>query len=502
MSVANNVEISASGLKKECLSFIEVLAQSISGIGPSATPALVIPLVFATAGNGTWLAYLFAMAVIVLIGANLNQFTRRLASPGSLYEYIVKGLGTGAGVVSGWALVLAYTLTASAVLAGFVNYANVLLAYAGITIPGVLIGLVGALAAWVVAFKDIKLSAKIMLYFESISIVLIFVLAVIVLVKHGFRLDYAQLSLTGVSPASIRIGLVLAFFSFTCFESSVSLGDEAKEPLHTIPRVVTVSAVSVGLFFVLLSYTQVLGFVGSTVKLNVAVAPLSDLADFNGVGFLGPLISIGALISFWSCFLATLNAGARILFSLGQHGVFNSLVGTTHENNKTPHVAITAVTIVASAVTSVLIGSGGSLFDIYGWVGTIATYGFLLIYALIVISVPVYLHRENELKVKHLVLAVVTFAILLVPIVGSLYPLPDMPYGAFPFVFAAWLVAGGLWFLFRKFQSPEFSSGIANNVENLHQRFREIRAGERGEEITVSSDALAEKSAVSVVTVN
>ena len=50
---------SISGLKPDCLSPIEVLGQSIANIAPSATPALVIPLVFATAGNGTWLAYAF-----------------------------------------------------------------------------------------------------------------------------------------------------------------------------------------------------------------------------------------------------------------------------------------------------------------------------------------------------------------------------------------------------------------------------------------------------------
>jgi amino acid transporter len=490
MSVSNSIETSASGLKKEVLSFVEVLAQSISGIAPSATPALVIPLVFATAGNGTWLAYLFAMVVMVLIGANLNQFTKRSASPGSLYEYVVKGLGSGAGVVSGWALVLAYTLTASAVLAGFMNYGNVLLAYAGITIPAVLIGLVGALSAWIVAYKDIKLSAKIILYFESFSIVLIIALAVIVLVKHGFKIDFAQLSLQGVSPTNIRIGLVLAFFSFTCFESAVSLGDEAKKPLKSIPRVVTISVVAVGLFFILLSYTQIQGFAGSATKLNEATAPLSDLANFNGVGFLGPLISIGALISFWSCFLATLNAGARILFSLGQHGVFNASVGSAHANNKTPHIAINVVAIVATAVPSVLILFGNGLFDIYGWVGTIATYGFLLIYSLIVISVPVYLYHEQELKTKHVVLSVVTFSVLLIPIVGSVYPLPALPYGAFPFVFAAWLVIGGLWFLFRRFQSPQLGIGISTKVENLHKHFRGIRA----EEVSGSNELAAESA--------
>lgn len=104
------------------------------------------------------------------MGANLNQFTKRSASSGSLYAYVAKGLGPDVGVVAGWALVLAYILTASAVLCGFVNYANVLFDYAGISIPPVLTAIVGAAGAWFLAFKDIKLSTKIMLVLEVISV--------------------------------------------------------------------------------------------------------------------------------------------------------------------------------------------------------------------------------------------------------------------------------------------------------------------------------------------
>jgi amino acid transporter len=54
--------------------------------------------------------------------------------------------------------------------------------------------------------------------------------------------------LKGVSPTSIRIGLVLSFFSFAGFESAASLGDEAKKPLKTIPKAIIISAITVGIF--------------------------------------------------------------------------------------------------------------------------------------------------------------------------------------------------------------------------------------------------------------
>lgn len=371
-------------------------------------------------------------------------------------------------------------------LCGFINYANVLLAYAGIAVPAVLIGIIGALAAWFIAVKDIKLSARIMLAFEVTSVALIILLAAVVLVKHGFAIDHAQIALQGASPSSLGIGLVLAFFSFVGFESATSLGDEAKDPLRTIPRAVTISAILVGGFFVLLSYTEILGFQWSATALNSAAAPLTDLAALNGVGFFGPLISIGALISFWACFLACTNAGARILFLMGQHHVFHSAVGNAHDRNKTPDVAITISTIIGAVIPFILILNHGGLIEIYGWVGTIATYGFIFAYALISISAPLYLYREKELKVHHIALSAITVLVLLILIAGSIYSNASSgaPYSWFIYIFIGWLAAGSLWFFIRKTQSPGVAADIADNIEGVHKHFRELRAeGESGDGI-------------------
>jgi amino acid transporter len=468
------------GLRKSYLSSIEVLAQSIAGIAPSVTFALVIPLVASFAGTGTWLAYFFAMIACILVAVNLNQFTKRSASPGNLYAFIVKGLGTDIGVISGWAMVLAYLLTASAILCGFINYANVLLAYAGITVPAILIGIIGVFIAWLIAVKDIKLSARIMLTFEATSVALIIILAAVVLLKHGFVVDHAQVSLQGVSLSSLGIGLVLAFFSYCGFESATSLGVEAKSPLKTIPRAVIISLLLVGLLFVLLSYTEIVGFQDNSTALSNAAAPLTDLANLNGVSLLGPLISIGALISCWACFLACTNAGARILFLMGEHRVLPSVIGNTHVKNKTPHVAITLSVIIAAVVPFILILNNGGLYDIYGWLGTIATYGFILAYALVSISAPLYLYREKELKRRHVALSAVTILVLLIPIVGSIYSnaTSGAPYSWFIFIFIGWLVVGVVWFYITKARTPGVAAGITDNVEGVHQHFRKQRADE------------------------
>ena len=114
------------GLKNGVLSPLEVLGQSVANIAPTATPTVVIPLVFAVAGAGTWFAYLFALVAVLLVSFSINQFARRSASPGSIYTYIATGLGPTWGIAVGWTLFIAYIACASSVTTGFTNYANVL----------------------------------------------------------------------------------------------------------------------------------------------------------------------------------------------------------------------------------------------------------------------------------------------------------------------------------------------------------------------------------------
>jgi amino acid transporter len=85
-------ETPAHRLKKDTLSFSEVVAQSVANIAPSATPALIIPLVFASAGNGTWLAYAIATVAMLFMSAQINVFAKRSASPGALATFTTLGL--------------------------------------------------------------------------------------------------------------------------------------------------------------------------------------------------------------------------------------------------------------------------------------------------------------------------------------------------------------------------------------------------------------------------
>src|ERR1700682_4243126 len=211
------------GLRREVLSPMETLAQSVSTIAPTTTPAATIPLVCALAGNGTWLAYLLATAAILLVALCISRFARYSASPGSLYTYASMILPPWLGAAAAWSLLLAYIATGSSVIGGFYHYANLLLHDAtGHVAPTVVLALMVTAISIGIAWRDVKISARLMLWIEAVSVALILTVVVLVLARHGLHLDWTQLRLRGMTGSGLRLGLVLALFSFVGFGSTTT----------------------------------------------------------------------------------------------------------------------------------------------------------------------------------------------------------------------------------------------------------------------------------------
>lgn len=476
----------SSGLRSNCLPFPDVLAQSVANIAPTLTPTVNAALVFASSGNGTWLTFVIATTGLVFVGLNINQFAQRSAAPGSLYMYIARGLGPMAGVITGWALMLAYLFTVIAVGSGFANYGVMLLEPLGIAPSPIFLFSICFGLCWYVAYRDIQLSTVMMLLLEVASVSMIVLLGVIVLFKKGYVIDMAQLTLRDTPPSGIVSGLVLGVFSFVGFESATTLGTEAKNPLRTIPRAVIFSTVACGLFFILLSYVEVLGFSGLATPFNKSAAPTSDLATAAGVGFFGIVILIGSMVSLFACALACINAGARILFSMGQHGIFHHRLGQAHGTNKTPHVAVTISCLIVFLIPTVTTMFGVRPLDNYAYAGTIATYGFLVAYLLISIAAPIYLARRGQLRLSNVAVSVLGVIFMLIPTLGSfgvpgtnflsqVFPIPAAPYNVFPYLFLVYLLVGAGWFAIIRSRSPGIIGQMEADIEAAHTRFSDMK---------------------------
>ncbi|MDE1156074.1 MAG: APC family permease [Acidobacteriaceae bacterium] len=441
----------AQGLRRGVLSPVEVLAQSISTIAPSTSPTLTVPLVFALAGEGTALAYGCATAVMFLVALSVALFARESASPGSLYAYVHKALPPVFGAVTAWALFFAYVMIAASCVGGFVNYAQVLL---GAHLPAPVWALLVCVLAVVLAARDVKLSARVMLWTEAISVLLILVVVVLTLWHYGARLDVAQLDLHAMSAEKVRLGVVLAMFSFVGFESATTLGAEARNPLRTIPRAVILSAVLAGAFFLLCVYGEALGFRLAGQNLGESTAPFRLLATRAGIGSVGVVIDLCVLVAMFSAVLGCVMASSRVLMLMAQSGLVDARLGRTHARHQSPVAAslLAGVLVCVPAVLLLLQGVRGA--DLYGYMGTLAVFGFLTVYFLSAIALAVYLRRHGRLRLAQSALVLVVMLAMLAALAGTLYPVPGGAYRFLPYVYLAYLVVGALWFALRKPASP------------------------------------------------
>ena len=438
------------GLRREVLSPMETLAQSVSTMAPTTTPAATIPLVCALAGNGTWLAYVLATLAVLLVALCIARFARHSASPGSLYNYASMILPPWMSAGVAWSLLLAYVATGSSVIGGFYHWANLLLRDAtghGFSAVALAV-IVTGVSIWI-AWRDVKISARLMLWIEAVSVSVIVIVVALLLIRHGWHWDWDELHLRGMTGSGLRLGLVLALFSFVGFESATTLGSEAHNPLKTIPRAVILSSLLAGAFFTVCAYAEVLGFHTAGQDLGTSPAPMRVLAGVAGIPVLGLLIDIGALVSLFAGTLACITAAARVLLLMSHNGLAHGSLRTTHIHNQTPGRAIVVTGLAALLPVAVLAIRGASGLDVYGWMGSLATYGFIVAYALVCIALPRYLRDHGTFRQGAQIIPWVAGAAMVLALVGNLYPVPEGPYGKLPYIYLAYLAAGLLWFKLR-----------------------------------------------------
>ncbi|HXM55516.1 MAG TPA: APC family permease [Candidatus Dormibacteraeota bacterium] len=473
----------ATTLRRNTLTLPEVLAQSVANMSPTGAMALLPLLIFISAGNGTWFTFIIATILMVCVGYCCAQFSRRANSAGSFYVWVTQGLGTGSGHTAGWALQLGYIVTGVATILGFGIFgADFLNRISGGAIPAdnrwvlAVLFLVDFFVPLAVAIMDMRLSARTSLTLESISVLLILILCVAIWVHKGSPIDTSQFSFSGVSGSGLLIGTVLAIFAYVGFESAGSLGMEARNPYRTIGQAILSSSLIVGLFYVVVSYSQTFGFEGTKDGFAKSLAPLPDLANVVGLNFLAPVMDIAIVLSLFACTLACINASARIAFAMAHDGMGVPALTRAHDEHRTPHIAIWVVSVpmVVVAVLPVLIGADA--VTLTGWVGTVATFGFMLAYALVALAAPVFLNRigvSNPLAILTGAIGVLSMAFIFwansLPqfIPGGAFPaLSGVPQWL-PVIFLAWVAIGLVWYFVVRARNPELVRQMGSRFEKV-----------------------------------
>ena len=155
-----------------------------------------------------------------------------------------------------------------------------------------------------ICWRDVKISARLMLLIEAVSVTLIVVVlaAGAAAPRLAWRSGPAASARHDRQRPSCRAGA--GDVQLCGFESATALGSEARNPLKTIPRAVILSSILAGVFFTDCAYTEVLGFAHGRQDLGTSDAPMHVLAGVGGMPVLGLLIDVGALVSMFAGMLA------------------------------------------------------------------------------------------------------------------------------------------------------------------------------------------------------
>jgi amino acid transporter len=112
-------------------------------------------------------------------------------------------------------------------------------------------------------------------------------------------------------------------------------------------------------------------------------------------------------------------------------------------------LAIVVTGTAAVLPVAILAMRGASGLDVYGWMGSLATYGFIVTYALVSAALPKYLREHGAYRPGMQIIPWLACGAMLLALLGNLYPVPEGPYGKLPYIYLAYLAAGLLWFFVK-----------------------------------------------------
>lgn len=414
-------------------------------MGPAVSVYFNPQVVAVGAGAATPFAFLVAMVIMLIVAGSIHQMAKALPSAGSFYTYVSRGIGPRSGFVTGGLMFVAYALLVPAELALIGYYTSDLLTGYGIHISWILISAIFTVLMIFLSLRGIAGSLRTAATLFSIEVGIIVLLSIIVLAKGGAHgITFAPLnpasSPTGLS--GIAMGLTFGILSFVGFEAATTLGEEVKRPHRNVPRAIMLSLVFVGIIYLFCTFAEMIGFGTDGVsKLISDGAPFTTLAK-TYAPWMQVLVGLAGISSIFAVTMNTNNGVVRIIFAMGREGLLPKQLGKVHPVHKTPTVAIWFV-----AVVSVLFTFGVGLitgpFNTYVDLGSILTLAIIPVYILTAIACIRHfatVRRAEWSIVKHGIIPVLGILVLIIPIVGQLYPAPPMPLALFPYLVVVFII--------------------------------------------------------------
>jgi basic amino acid/polyamine antiporter, APA family len=332
-----------------------------------------------TAGPGMMLSFIIAGFVCAVTALCYAELAAMVPVSGSAYTYSYAVLGEIIAWVVGWALILEYTIAASAVCVGWSNYFVPLIAhsfdihipmtlakgyFAGgfINLPAVCIGaLVTSLL--VIGTRESATVNAVLVCIKVTALVLFCALALPVVQMKNFY-PFAPLGALGIGGAAASI-----FFAYVGFDAVSTAAEETKNPQRNMPIGLIGSLVICTVFYLLVAGGAI-GSIGAQPVMDAAGhgiesgtpelmqacmdpvkaatlvcsdEPLAHVLRQLGWDKLSRLIGLAAFLALPSVILMMMFGQTRVFFSMARDRLLPDVLTKIHTRFNTPHV-VTMIT--------------------------------------------------------------------------------------------------------------------------------------------------------------
>jgi APA family basic amino acid/polyamine antiporter len=321
----------------------------------------------AAAGAGLLIGLALAAGVAYCNAVASAQLAAQYPTSGGTYVYGRERLGEWWGFVAGWGFVIGKTASCAAMALTFASYA---LPDAGWGRRLVGAGAVALLTA--ANLRGITRTAALARVFVAISLLslLVFVAAVVFSGQASSDGFSGTGSLGHGGLHGVFQSAALLFFAFAGYARIATLGEEVRDPEHTIPRAIPI-ALGIVVAVYLVVAIAALAAAGPSV-LAESTAPLSAAAKHVDQAWAQPVVRVGAAVASLGALLALIAGVGRTTLAMARNGDLPRWLASVEQRRSVPdhaELALGAVVIVLVLAT-----------DLRGAIG-FSSFGVLIYYA-------------------------------------------------------------------------------------------------------------------------
>ncbi|HEV2634625.1 MAG TPA: APC family permease [Actinocrinis sp.] len=446
-------------LRGGSLGMIDIAAATMANIGPAMSFFFGFAFLATTAGVASPLTIVAAGIAVALLGNTLAQFSRAHPSAGGFITFVGKTFGPTSAVTTALLVGVGYIIAMSSVIAISGGFLQITLQhyFHSFNVPWIVWTLVLTAFAVALMIRGVALSTKIAGFFFGIEMLVLIVVSVATLIKHGSHLSLAPFEPSHITNgfSGLAAGFPLAVYLFIGWENSAALAEETQNPRRNVGRAVFLSVGIMSVSYLLFSYATVTGFGYDVGALGASEIPFITVAQ-GTIGALAFFAYLAGLTSTLGALIAGTNSQARLVFNAGREGLLPSFIGDVHPVRRTPTKAI--ITFVG--ISTLIIGGWGLGHIIHHNSGamdpvaffaessTLGTILILLVYLASNIALPLYYrrYRPDEFRiVRHLILPLLGAVAIIVPLYYLAKPGQEAPYSWYPYIALVVLVLAAVY---------------------------------------------------------